>query len=66
MTGLAEAQTSLEGVLKDEIVRVYQEVADKPESAFRFSMAGQRRSCSAMHPNGSTAHRSVPSHPSQE
>jgi arsenite methyltransferase len=31
-----EAQESLEGVLKDEIIRMYQEVADSPESEFHF------------------------------
>jgi arsenite methyltransferase len=36
MTSVATDQTSLEGVLKDEIIRMYQEVADKPESTFHF------------------------------
>jgi arsenite methyltransferase len=36
MTGLANDQTSLEATLKDEIKRMYQEVADKPESTFHF------------------------------
>ena len=36
MTGLANDQASLEAVLKDEIIRMYQEVADKPESTFHF------------------------------
>lgn len=36
MTGLAEAQESLEAVLKDEIIRMYEEVADKPEGTFHF------------------------------
>jgi arsenite methyltransferase len=36
MTGLANDQTSLEAALKDEIIRMYQEVADKPESTFHF------------------------------
>jgi arsenite methyltransferase len=36
MTGLADDQTSLESVLKDEIIRMYQEVADKPQSTFHF------------------------------
>jgi hypothetical protein len=36
MTGLAEAQASLEAVLKDEIIRMYQEVADQPEGTFHF------------------------------
>lgn len=31
-----EAQESLEGVLKDEIIRMYQEVADSPEGEFHF------------------------------
>lgn len=36
MTHPADAQESLEAVLKDEIVRMYQEVADKPEAEFHF------------------------------
>jgi SAM-dependent methyltransferase len=36
MTGLANDQTSLEAALKDEIIRMYQEVADKPEGTFHF------------------------------
>jgi len=31
-----DAQASLEGVLKDEIIRMYQEVADSPDSEFHF------------------------------
>jgi SAM-dependent methyltransferase len=36
MTSVAETQSSLEAVLKDEIIRMYQEVADKPQSTFHF------------------------------
>jgi cyclopropane fatty-acyl-phospholipid synthase-like methyltransferase len=36
MTDIAEAQASLESVLKDEIVRMYQGVEDNPESEFHF------------------------------
>ena len=36
MTDSIDAQASLEGVLKDEIVRMYQEVADNPEAEFHF------------------------------
>ncbi|MBI1799355.1 MAG: methyltransferase domain-containing protein [Candidatus Eisenbacteria bacterium] len=36
MTDTAEAQASLEAVLKDEIVRMYQEVADNPKGTFHF------------------------------
>ena len=36
MTDTEGAQTALEAVLKDEIVRMYQEVADKPEGTFHF------------------------------
>lgn len=36
MTGTADAQASLEAVLKDEIVRMYQDVADHPEGEFHF------------------------------
>jgi arsenite methyltransferase len=36
MTSVANDQTSLEVALKDEIIRMYQEVADKPEGTFHF------------------------------
>lgn len=36
MTDAVEAQASLEGMLKDEIVRMYQEVAENPEAEFHF------------------------------
>ena len=36
MTSLTTDQASLEAVLKDEIIRMYQEVADKPDSTFHF------------------------------
>ena len=36
MTSLTTDQGSLEAVLKDEILRMYQEVADKPETTFHF------------------------------
>jgi arsenite methyltransferase len=36
MTPIADSQASLEAVLKDEIIRMYQEVADQPESRFHF------------------------------
>jgi arsenite methyltransferase len=36
VTGSADVQAPLEAVLKDEILRMYQEVADKPESTFHF------------------------------
>jgi arsenite methyltransferase len=36
MTGLANDQASLEAVLKDDIIRMYQEVEDKQESTFHF------------------------------
>jgi arsenite methyltransferase len=36
MTSVVNDQTSLEAALKDEIIRMYQEVADKPESTFHF------------------------------
>ena len=32
----ADEQASLEGILKDEILRMYQEVADNPEAEFHF------------------------------
>ena len=34
MLDAADAQASLEEVLKDEILRMYQEVADNPEAEF--------------------------------
>lgn len=36
MTDPIDAQASLEGVLKDEIIRMYQEVADNPNADFHF------------------------------
>ena len=36
MADSVEAQAALEGVLKDEIIRMYQDVADNPEGAFHF------------------------------
>jgi arsenite methyltransferase len=36
MTDAADAQGTLEAQLKDEILRMYQEVADKPEGEFHF------------------------------
>ena len=36
VTDAAGAQASLEGVLKDEIIRMYQEVADNPKGEFHF------------------------------
>lgn len=36
MPDVAEAQASLEGVLKDEIIRMYQEVAEDPSAEFHF------------------------------
>jgi SAM-dependent methyltransferase len=36
MTDQAAAQAPLEGVIKDEIIRMYQEVADRPEGEFHF------------------------------
>jgi len=36
MHNAADAQTSLEAVLKDEIIRMYEEVADNPTAEFHF------------------------------
>jgi len=36
MTDAAEAQASLEADLKDEIIRMYEEVADNPDGEFHF------------------------------
>src|SRR5689334_24593139 len=36
MTTVADAQASLEANLKDEIIRMYQEVADHPDGEFHF------------------------------
>lgn len=36
MTNAAEAQASLEGMLKGEIIRMYQEVVDHPEGEYHF------------------------------
>ena len=36
MTDAVDAQESLEAVLKDEIIRMYQDVADRPEAEYHF------------------------------
>ena len=36
MTDTVDAQQDLEAVLKDEIIRMYQEVADRPDGEFHF------------------------------
>ena len=36
MTDVIEAQASLEGILKDEIIRMYQEIAEDPTAEFHF------------------------------
>lgn len=36
MTDVIDAQASLESTLKDEIIRMYQEIADNPEGEFHF------------------------------
>jgi SAM-dependent methyltransferase len=36
MTNAADVQASLESVLKDEIIRMYEEVADNPDAEFHF------------------------------
>ena len=36
MTNAADAQASLEAVLKDEIIRMYEEVAEDPTAEFHF------------------------------
>lgn len=38
MSDAVDAQGSLEAQLKDEILRMYQEVADNPEGEFHFSI----------------------------
>ena len=65
MTGVADTQAPLEAVLKDEILRMYQEVADNPRAPFTSSTAGRRRSCSATRRNGSIERRPAPWRPSQ-
>ena len=52
MTDPAADQASLEGLLKDEILRMYQE--DRPRVSIS-SMAGWPRRCSAIDRSGSTA-----------
>ena len=42
MGNAADEQETLEGMLKDEIVRMYQEVADNPEGEFHFYLAFRR------------------------
>ena len=36
MTDSADAQAPLEAVLKEEIIRMYQDVADHPDGEFHF------------------------------
>ena len=36
MSEVVDSQAPLEAVLKDEILRMYQEVADQPEGSFHF------------------------------
>ncbi len=36
MTDAVEAQASLEGALKDEIIRMYEEIAENPDAEFHF------------------------------
>ncbi len=59
MTGLANDQTSLEAALKDEIIRMYQEVADNWRAPSISTTAGRRRSFSVKSPTGSTGHHPV-------
>jgi arsenite methyltransferase len=61
-THLADAQESLEATLKDEILRMYQEVADSPESEFHFyhgreaaEMFGYRKDWLSRAPKGAVA-----------
>lgn len=56
MTGLANDQASLEAVLKDEIIRMYQEVADSPESTFHCFHGREAAELFGYAPTGSTAH----------
>ena len=51
MTDPVDEQAPLEAVLKDEILRMYQEVPDNPSGS--FPTAARRRSCSATRPRGS-------------
>jgi hypothetical protein len=43
MTSLATDQAPLEAVLKDEIIRMYQEVADKPRAPTDTILATARQ-----------------------
>jgi hypothetical protein len=54
-TEAADKQSSLEADLKDEIIRMYQEVADHPDGEFHFFTAARPQNCLAMRPSGSTA-----------
>ena len=60
MTGIAEAQASLEAVLKDEILRMYQEVADQPESTFHFYHRQRPEALGLLNRWGSPGGRDVP------
>ncbi len=59
MADAVDAQATLEATLKDEIVRMYQDVADNLEGEFHFSTDVTRPSASATLPNGSTGRRGV-------
>jgi len=61
-TTIADTQASLEAVIKGEVLRMYQEVADKPESEFHFfhgreaaEMFGYEREWLARAPAGAVA-----------
>lgn len=61
MTEGAEAQASLEAALKDEILRMYQEVADNPRTEFHFYHGREPPSCSIIPLTGWTARPLRPS-----
>ena len=61
MTEVADTQASLEAVLKDEIIRMYQDVADNPDSQFHFFHGREAAELFDYAPNGSSGPRLPPS-----
>jgi len=69
MTGVADTQAPLEAVLKDEILRMYQAVADQPESTFHFFHGREAAELFATSPTSAVRARPVshfPAHGSAE
>ncbi len=59
MTVSVDSQASLEGALKDEIIRMYQEVVENPGAEFHFFQGREPRSFSSTNRDGLIAHRTA-------